>query len=148
MNSLDTPFWKRKSFSDMTSEEWESLCDRCGRCCLNKIEDEDSGDYYYTNVACSLLCADNAQCSSYNERFSLKTDCFELSPENVEHTAWLPSTCAYRLLSEGKDLHWWHPLVSSDSNTVKEAGLSISGRVLSEDDIQSEHLQNHIIDWV
>jgi len=148
MQSVNDPFWKRKSLSDMTAKEWESLCDRCGRCCLNKIEDEDSGCFYYTNVACSLLDSHDGSCRSYGERFKLKDDCLELTPENVDNTGWLPSTCAYRLLSEGKDLYWWHPLVSGDPDTVKQAGISLCEKAVSEENIHPDQLQDHIVDWI
>ncbi len=148
MQSLNDPFWKRKGLSDMTAKEWESLCDRCGRCCLNKIEDEDSGRFYYTNVACSLLDSRNGSCRAYAERLKLKTDCLELSPETVDSTGWLPSTCAYRLLSEGKELYWWHPLVSGNSDSVNQAGISLCGKSVSEEHIHPDQLQDHIVDWV
>lgn len=148
MQTLNVAFWKVKKLAEMNSEEWESLCDRCGRCCLNKIEDDEDGHLYYTNVACSLLDADNGHCLSYEERFKLKSDCLELTPDNVKGRAWLPATCAYRLLSEGKELLWWHPLVSGDMSTVSKAGISICGNVVSEDNIHQDQLQDHVVDWI
>jgi len=148
MQSVKEPFWRRKSLSEMTAKEWESLCDRCGRCCLNKIEDEEDGHFYYTNVACSLLDAEYGRCRSYEERFRLKGDCLELSPDNVGNPGCLPSTCAYRLLSEGKDLYWWHPLVSGDPDTINQAGISLCGKAVSEEHIHPDQLQDHIVDWI
>lgn len=148
MQSVNEPFWKHKDLPEMTAKEWESLCDRCGRCCLNKIEDEEDGHFHYTNVACSLLDSHDCSCRVYEERLKLKTDCIELSPDSIDNTGWLPATCAYRLLSEGKELLWWHPLVSGDSDTVKEAGISICGKVVSEEYIHPDQLQDHIVDWI
>lgn len=148
MQSIDLPFWKYKGLSEMTDEEWESLCDRCGRCCLNKIEDEGTGHFYYTNVACSLLDSHHASCRAYDERFKMKPDCLGLNYENIANTGWLPSTCAYRLLDEGKELYWWHPLVSGDTDALKNAGISVCGKTVNEENIHPDQLQDHIVDWI
>jgi uncharacterized cysteine cluster protein YcgN (CxxCxxCC family) len=129
------PFWKTKTLAEMTAREWESLCDGCGRCCLVKIEDEDSGKIHLTDVACRLLDGQTCRCKHYRNRASLVDDCVRLTPENVGELGWLPKTCAYRLIDEGKNLAWWHPLVSGDPATVVEAGISIRGRTISEENV-------------
>ncbi len=108
----DIPFWKTKTLTEMSRDEWESLCDGCGRCCLNKLEDEDTGKFLYTRAACKLLDVKTCRCTDYPNRAARVPDCVTLTPENVGELGWLPQTCAYRLLDEGKSLPWWHPLVS------------------------------------
>ncbi len=148
MPNNKTPFWQNRPFAEMTKQEWESLCDGCGLCCLNKIEDEDSGEYYYTSVACSLLDAGSGRCMEYKNRADIKYDCLQLTPENIEDINWLPVTCAYRLVLEGKDLPSWHPLISGDPNTVHKAGISMQGKVVSEDNVDPDDLSDHVVDWV
>ena len=144
----DRPFWQRKRLADMSNAEWESLCDGCGRCCLVKLEDEDSDDIYFTNVGCRLLDGDTCRCRDYTHRTRKVDDCVRLTPKVVGEIGWLPPTCAYRLLDEGKDLYWWHPLVSGDPDTVHQAGISVRGRVTdSEDDVPDEQLEKRIVDW-
>ncbi|MDG1709463.1 MAG: YcgN family cysteine cluster protein [Emcibacteraceae bacterium] len=143
MTKSDTPFWKEKSFNDMTKEEWESLCDGCGLCCLHKLEDADTGDISYTNVACRLLNTESCRCNKYTKRKKLVPDCVILTPDQVSEFKWLPKTCAYRLISEGKELLKWHPLVSGSTITVHQEGISVSGKVISERD--AGDLQDHII---
>lgn len=133
------PFWKTKTLDELNRAEWESLCDGCGRCCLHKLEDEDTEEIYFTTVACTLLDAGTCQCSDYVDRKKKVPDCVFLTPEIVRTVDWLPETCGYRLIDEGQDLYWWHPLVSGTSETVHEAGISVRGQVTAFDhDLKSD----------
>lgn len=142
------PFWRAKSLEEMTQEEWESLCDGCGKCCLHKLEDEDSGDVFYTKVACQYLDLNACRCGEYAQRKSLVPDCITLKVEDVEDLFWLPETCAYRLLAENKPLFDWHPLVSGDRNSIHKAGVSIKGKVISEKDVNPDDLEEYVVHWV
>jgi uncharacterized cysteine cluster protein YcgN (CxxCxxCC family) len=141
-------FWNTKKLEEMTPEEWESLCDGCGRCCLHKLEDIDTGLYFYTNVACRLLDTDSCRCTNYPERMNLVKDCLLLSPDESDQYNWLPATCAYRRLAENRDLEWWHPLVSGDPGTVHEARISVRGRTVSEKDVPAAQLEDHRVSWI
>lgn len=138
------PFWKSRSLADLSRAEWESLCDGCGRCCLNKLEDEDTGAFHHTRAACKLLDLETCRCTDYANRHKRVPDCVALSPANVGGLGWLPPTCAYRLLSEGKPLAWWHPLVSGRQETVEEAGISVKGEAYSEEGLTVDDLVDHI----
>jgi uncharacterized cysteine cluster protein YcgN (CxxCxxCC family) len=127
------PFWETKTLAEMTEAEWESLCDGCGQCCLHKLEDADTGEFYITDYACRLLDCETGRCRDYANRFAHVPDCVQLSPKTVLETAWLPETCAYRLIADGQPLAWWHPLVSGDPDTVRQAGLSVAGHVEADD---------------
>lgn len=143
-NSPSLPFWKRKKLEEMTREEWESLCDGCARCCLYKLEDEDTGEIYYTRVVCRLLDTYRCRCTAYENRTTLMPTCLVLNPDMVRQLRWMPKTCAYRLVAEGKDLAWWHPLVSGDPNTVHEAGISVRWSTLAEKDVDMDNLEDYI----
>ncbi|HUZ67865.1 MAG TPA: YcgN family cysteine cluster protein [Beijerinckiaceae bacterium] len=141
------PFW-RKPLDKLTEAEWESLCDQCGRCCLVKLEDEDTGRVHFTNLGCRLLQSQNCRCGDYENRQSRVPDCVKLTPATVSEIPWLPPTCAYRLVAEGKDLMWWHPLVSGSTETVHEAGVSVRNRVAaSEDDVRLANYPKFIVAW-
>lgn len=143
----ENPFW-RKPLPSLTAAEWESLCDGCGRCCLVKLEDEDTGAIHFTDVACKLLDAGTCRCSNYANRQAHVPDCIKLTTEIVDSVPWLPPTCAYRLVAEGRDLMWWHPLVSGRAETVHEAGISIRRRpTVSEADVPVDDLPDHIVSW-
>lgn len=139
------PFWKSKSLGEMTRQEWESLCDGCGRCCLLKLEDVDSGHIDFTNVACRLLDLGTCRCTRYGERKRFVPDCVVLTPGTVEQISWMPATCAYRLIAEGRELYWWHPLVSGNTETVHSAGVSVRGRAISEK--RAGDLEDHVVEW-
>ncbi|MEO8669130.1 MAG: YcgN family cysteine cluster protein [Bauldia sp.] len=143
----ETPFWRVRSLSEMSREEWESLCDGCGRCCLNKLEDWDTGEISFTNVACRLLDGESCRCRDYPNRKSIVPDCVQLTATAVPTLSWLPPTCAYRLVEEGRDLAWWHPLVSGDPDTVHAAGISVRGRTESEIGISDEQLEDYVVAW-
>jgi uncharacterized cysteine cluster protein YcgN (CxxCxxCC family) len=142
------PFWKRKTLAELTTAEWESLCDGCGRCCLKKLEDATTRELAYTDVACKLLDRERCRCTRYAERTTLVPDCVELTAGDAHTFAWLPTTCAYRKLAEGKPLEWWHPLVSGDPDSVHRAGISVRGRTLAERDVADEDLATRIVAWV
>jgi uncharacterized cysteine cluster protein YcgN (CxxCxxCC family) len=142
------PFWQRKTLAELTDEEWESLCDRCGRCCLKKLQDETTGKVAYTDVACKLLDRSQCRCRGYGRRHELVSDCVALHPNDQGTFDWLPTTCAYRKLAAGKSLDWWHPLVSGDPNTVHRAGISVRGRTLAECDVAADELETRIVRWI
>lgn len=134
----------------MTPEEWESLCDGCGKCCLLKVEYEDTGEIDTTSVACKLMNLKTCQCGDYAHRRRHVPDCIDLSNvPDLRKLAWLPSTCAYKLLAEGKDLYWWHYLVSGSRSTVHEAGISVRNKAISEEDVDDidRNLQRYVVDW-
>jgi uncharacterized cysteine cluster protein YcgN (CxxCxxCC family) len=144
----ETPFWRRKTLRQMTDAEWESLCDGCGKCCLNKLQEEGSDKTYYTDVGCRLLDGDTARCSDYANRAAQVHDCVRLTTRNLGRINWLPPTCAYKLVAAGKDLYWWHPLVSGDPETVHAAGVSVKGKVgASEVDVPDDQLEEHLVSW-
>lgn len=138
MGEKKEPYWKRKTLEEMTSEEWESLCDGCGICCLEKLEDASTGEIELTSIACEYLDTSNCRCLIYESRIFINSDCRELTPETIEQIAWLPDTCAYRLIAEGKDLEQWHPLVSGNFFTVHKSGVSIRFKAISIQDIHPE----------
>lgn len=139
------PFWRRKSLAKMSAEEWESLCDGCARCCLIKLEDDDTGAIDYTDIACRLLDIGTCRCTDYGHRHRQVADCLKLTPKTAADFGWLPSTCAYRLVTEGKDLPWWHRLVSGDPETVHQAGMSVRGRSVPE--ARGDDAEDRIVTW-
>ena len=145
MPPMGEPFWKTKPLEDMTRAEWESLCDGCGRCCLHKLRDEETERVAFTEVACRLLDARSCRCRDYRNRRAHVPDCVKLTPKRVAAIDWLPPTCAYRLVAEGKDLEWWHPLVSGDPESVHRAGVSVRGRVVPER--EAGPLEDHVVRW-
>ena len=141
-------FWNMKTLDEMTPAEWELLCDGCGRCCLHKLEDIDTGLVFYTRVACQLLEKNSCRCRNYANRRELVKDCLVIDASDTEQQKWLPRSCAYRILAEGRALEWWHPLVSGDPDTVREAGISVAGRTVNEQSVSSEDLEDYIISWI
>ena len=143
----EQPFWRTKTLAEMTDAEWESLCDGCGKCCLVKLQDEDTGTILHTDVACFLLDTRGCRCRRYKDRQKLVPDCVKVTAANIGELAFMPSTCAYRLLAEGQELPWWHPLVSGKRDTIHRAGMSVRYRVISEEEVEEEDLPDHIVDW-
>lgn len=139
------PFWKEKSLAEMTQEEWESLCDGCGKCCLVLLLDDETEAIWETDVACPLFDASCRQCTDYENRSQRMPDCITLKPDNIEQLKWMPKTCAYRLLAEGKDLYPWHPLISGDRQSVVKAGIAVSPDLPSEALFDDEQLTKRIV---
>jgi len=142
------PFWQTKPLEAMSRGEWESLCDGCGQCCLIKLEDEDTGAIAVTRLACKLLDLGSCRCSDYENRQKHVKDCVKLTPEGVRSLAWLPETCAYRLADDGRELPWWHPLVSGTADTVHEAGISVRGAAIGEKKVPQHRFPAHIMGWI
>lgn len=138
-------FWKRKTLGEMSQPEWESLCDGCARCCLHKLEDDDTGEVYYTDIHCRYMETDSCRCAVYQHRQEKVPTCVWLTPKQAEQFFWLPETCAYRLIAEGKPLFDWHPLISGDPASVHRAGISIAGRGVPDDQVPEDDWQDHII---
>lgn len=143
---MPLPFWKTKALNELTREEWESLCDGCARCCIIKFQDEDSGRIYHTNVVCEYLDIYHCRCTRYVERSVLVPTCVTLTPKLAAELEWMPETCAYRLLAEGKPLPLWHPLVCGDPNAVHQAGISVRGKVVSGKDVEDEDLPDYVVE--
>ena len=143
---LNKNFWKTKSLVDFSTEEWEALCDGCGKCCLHKIEYADTGEIEYTNVACTLLNDNSCKCKDYTNRHKKIPDCLVITAQKISTIKWLPDTCAYKLVWEGKDLYWWHYLKSGSHQSIHDAGVSVRGRTISED--EDVDLHDHVVDWI
>lgn len=148
MTNNKKKFWETTPMEEMTTRQWESLCDGCGRCCLEKLEDEDTGEVFYTSVACRFLNIEICRCSVYEKRAALASECLFLTPEKARTIDWLPATCAYRLLAEGKPLEWWHPLVSGDPDTIHQAGISVRDKIISAGHIDPDHLDAYVIEGI
>lgn len=141
------PFWKARPLSELSPTEWESLCDGCGKCCCIRLEDEDTAEIYITDVVCKLFNAETCQCTDYPNRSKLVPDCVTLTPENVDKLHWMPKTCAYRLVNEGKDLPDHHHLVSGSKQSIHKAGMSVQDAVISEVAIDEDDLPHRIVIW-
>ncbi|MGC6500775.1 MAG: YcgN family cysteine cluster protein [Henriciella sp.] len=141
------PFWQTKSLDEMSPQEWESLCDGCGKCCLLKLEDEESGEIAYTRLHCRLLDPETCRCRQYETRKRFVPDCVILTPASVAELAWMPASCAYRRIHEGHSLPDWHHLVCGDRNRVHRDGHSILGETVSEDEVFEEDQVDWITDW-
>ncbi|MBT4911626.1 MAG: YcgN family cysteine cluster protein [Alphaproteobacteria bacterium] len=138
-------FWKTKSLNQMTKAEWESLCDGCGKCCLHKLEDIDTGEISISNVSCSFLDETSCRCKDYNNRQENVDDCIQLDLKNLKTLQWLPSTCAYRLIDEGKSLYDWHHLISGSSETIHKKGMSVRDYAVNESKLKN--VEEYILEW-
>lgn len=147
MTALRPRFWETVPLERMTRAEWEALCDGCGKCCMNKLEDEDTGEVALTNVACRLFDDGTCRCSQYDIRHQFVPECIVLRPQNMDRNLyWMPETCAYKLLWQGRSLYPWHPLISGDTETVHRAGVSMQGRTVPEFEIDDDDWEDHIIE--
>lgn len=144
MGEVNTRFWESTALADMSREQWESLCDGCGKCCIHKLEDEETGELHPTNVACRLLDRHSGRCTDYRNRRAYVPECVRLTPRLLRELDWLPESCAYRLIDEGRPLPDWHPLISGDPESVHRAGMSVRGWTVSETD--AGELEHHIVD--
>ena len=148
MSALDRAFWQTIPLEEMTQAQWESLCDGCGKCCLQKFIDDETEELVYTNIACQLLDRDSCQCSDYANRKQRVPDCTQLTVNDIAQFDWLPVTCSYRLVAHGLPLPEWHHLITADHSTIIDAGMSVSGRCVSELDVNQDDIEEHIIRWV
>ena len=141
----DTAFWETKSLAEMNQQEWESLCDGCAKCCVFKFEEDETGHIMQTDVVCKLLNLENCQCTRYPERKQLVPDCISITHDNILDLKWMPASCAYRVLAEGKKLPDWHPLISKDPLSMQKAGETVQGNVVSENEV--DDIEDRIIGW-
>jgi uncharacterized cysteine cluster protein YcgN (CxxCxxCC family) len=139
------PWWEIKHLNEMTRFEWEQICDHCGKCCLHKLEDEADGTIYYTEVACSLLDADSCHCTDYQNRQTLVPTCLQLTANNLDQIQWMPPSCSYRLLREGRPLAAWHHLITADKASIHQQGQSIKGKYIDEK--EASDLEEHVVEW-
>jgi len=146
-NNASKPYWKTKNMAEMSQEEWENLCDGCGKCCCIRLEDEETEDIYITDVVCKLFDPNTCQCTDYKNRSKKVPDCVTLTPRNVDKLHWMPRTCAYRLVAEGKDLPDHHHLISGNRNTIHEVGMSVQDAVVSELLVDEEELHHRLVIW-
>ncbi len=132
----EKPFWETKSLAEMTGKEWESLCDGCGRCCIYVLHNEETDEVFETDIACKLFDVKKRRCTDYANRMKKVKDCVQLTPDNIAALKWMPKTCAYRRLAEGKKLLAWHPLISGDATSVARAKIAVSEDLVSENDLE------------
>jgi len=146
-SGLRAKFWEKVPLGKMTPKEWEALCDGCGKCCLNKLEDGDTGEVALTRVACRLLDDETCKCGQYDIRKQFVPECIVMTPSNIaDHAYWMPQTCAYRLLFDGQPLPKWHPLLTGTDQSVHDAGVSVQGKTVPEFEVPEEDWEDHIID--
>lgn len=143
---IQKPFWERKTLAEMTPEEWESLCDGCGKCCLYKFEDIDTKELFFTHIACKFLDLEHVRCRVYEQRARHMPSCMVLTPDNIANFYWLPETCAYRRLAEGKKLPGWHPLITGRKDSVQQSGNSVQQFAIPETEIDMERLEEYAVE--
>ena len=142
--TANAPFWQEKSLAEMSAEEWESLCDGCRKCCLVLLEDEEEGGFAETSLCCRLFDPKTRRCTRYEERKTLVPDCVQVTPENAGALEWMPKSCAYRRLAEGRGLADWHPLISGRLESVVEAGIAVSANLTNERKVRARHLWRYV----
>jgi hypothetical protein len=145
--TFETEFWKKKRLEELSAEEWEALCDGCGKCCLFKLIEPGEDKVDFTNVTCRYMDLETCRCTDYDHRHENVPECLFVTPQLAREANWLPKTCAYRLLAHGEELPWWHPLRSSDAKSVILAGQSVFGKVVSEEDVDLDDLEDMVVDW-
>ena len=143
----EEPFWKTKKLEEMSPKEWESLCDGCAKCCLVKLEDEETKELFFTNLHCKLLDGSTCQCSDYANRKKYVPICVKLTPKIVAEVDWLPDSCAYRLVHEGKDLYPWHHLVCGDREEIHRQGWSCQNKTVTEEGVSDDDAMDYVINW-
>ena len=143
-----TRFWEGKQLAELTADQWEQLCDGCARCCLVKLECEDTGEIFHTDLSCKLLDVESCRCSQYSTRHQIVDDCIQLDRNNIAELAWLPQSCAYRCIDEGRPLPEWHPLLTGNRKAMHAAGVSVRHRVIPEQNVHPDEVVEHIIQWV
>jgi uncharacterized cysteine cluster protein YcgN (CxxCxxCC family) len=148
VNNSSADYWNNTPLHELSHEQWEMLCDGCGKCCLHKLQDEDTNEVFYTRVACKLLDTKSGGCQDYDQRFSRVPDCMDVAKMLPSEMAWLPNSCAYRLRADNKPLPQWHPLISGKQSSVHKETKSIRGLVVSEVDVDEADLENYIIRWI
>ncbi len=146
MSDQNLPFWETKTLEEMTRDEWESLCDSCGRCCLHKLQNDYTDEIYYTQIVCGLLDEETCRCTKYEERSVLVPSCVTMKPEDARNLDWMPNTCAYKLLANNKTLPHWHPLLTGSRDAMLEEGIVVTGKVISEDKVPEDEWQDYIIE--
>lgn len=150
-NDNNNPFWQTTTLTEMSRDQWESLCDHCGKCCLLKLQDEDASEdkysVYYTDIVCDLFNKDNGDCADYDNRQTLIPNCVRLTQDNLEELEWMPPSCSYRRIMEGRGLPKWHHLITGNMETVHLQKKSVLGRVVFEHEVDEDDLEEHIITW-
>ena len=144
---LEPEFWKKKPLEELTAAEWEALCDGCGKCCLFKLTEQGEDKVRFTNVTCRYMDLETCRCTDYDHRHENVPMCLIVTPELAREANWLPKTCAYRLVARGLELPWWHPLRSGNAKSVILAGQSVFGKVVSEEDVDLDDLEDMVVDW-
>lgn len=147
-NTAEDSYWRHLSLREMSKKQWEDLCDGCGKCCLIKLEDEENMVTEFTNIACQLLDEKTCRCKNYSKRHQIVRDCIKLTPKKVEALSWLPNTCSYRLIHEGKDLPSWHHLKTGNYQSIHKADASVKNKIVSELDVNEDCWEDFIVDWI
>ncbi len=144
--SDNSRFWETTPFNQFTDKQWELICDGCAQCCAHKLQDEDTDEIFLTNVVCQYLDTNQCQCSVYGDRHVHVPDCIKITPKNAGSLPWIPDTCGYRLLANGKPLPDWHPLMTGDSESTRKANMTVTGKVISDADVDMDDLEDYLVE--